>query len=219
MITPAEQITTVAIADDHTLMRTGLVSLIANTPHYRICIQAENGKDLLDQIDRVGLPDIILLDISMPVMDGFETMTLLKKKYANPKVIALTMHDHPDTIFKMSLLGVKGYVLKTEADEDLLCTLDAVAGGGQYFPEKVNEKLRLTSAGSLYRKKVSLKENELTFLKLLCVGMTYGEIADKMHVSYYTIKDYSRALFGKFELKSKAELILFAIRYKLVEMG
>lgn len=218
MIAPADQITTVAIADDHTLMRTGLVSLIAQTHHYRICIQAENGKDLLEQMDRAGLTDIILLDISMPVMDGFETMMLLKKKYRNPKVIALTMHDHPDTIFKMSALGVKGYVLKTQADEDLICALDAVAGGEQYFSGKVNEQLRLAPAGSVYRKKATLKEKERTFLKLLCSGMTYGEVADKMHVSYYTVKDYSKALFQKFELKSKTELILFSIKHKLVEL-
>ena len=217
MIAPIGKITTVAIADDHTLMRTALSTLIATTSNYKVCILAQNGKDLLEQLDLAGLPDIILLDISMPVMDGFETMSLLKKKYKDPNVIALTMHDGQDTILKMSMLGVKGYILKTQEAEDILCTLDAVVNNEQFFSKEITKKLRLASTDSLYHKIASLKTTELIFLKLLCSGMTYGEVAANMHVSYYTIKDYSKALFEKFDLKSKTELILFAIKNHLNE--
>lgn len=217
MNTSTGKITTVAIADDHTLMRTALTSLVASNHNYKVCIQARNGKDLLEQIEHTGLPDVILLDISMPVMDGFETMTVLKEKYRDPNVIVLTMHDNQDTIFKMSLLGVRGYVLKTQAEEDVLRTLDAVAGNKSFFSKEINDKLRLASTDPLYRKITSLKKKDLTFLKLLCGGMNYGKIAGKMHVSYYTIKDYSNALFEKFELNNKTDLILFAIKHKLIE--
>lgn len=217
MNTSTGKITTVAIADDHTLMRTALTSLVASNHNYKVCIQARNGKDLLEQIEHTGLPDVILLDISMPVMDGFKTMTVLKEKYRDPNVIVLTMHDNQDTIFKMSLLGVKGYVLKTQAEEDVLRTLDAVAGNKSFFSKEINDKLRLASTDPLYRKITSLKKKDLTFLKLLCGGMNYGKIAGKMNVSYYTIKDYSNALFEKFELNNKTDLILFAIKHKLIE--
>lgn len=218
MITPSGKPVTVAIADDHTLIRSALVSLIVSgNSHYKVCIQAENGKELLEELDRVGLTDIILLDISMPVMDGFETMIMLKKKYRHPNVIAITVHYHQEAILKMSLLGVKGYVLKTQAAEDLFCTLDAVAVNEPYFSEAINEKLHLASASNLHRGIASLKERERTFLKHLCTGMTYKEVAAAMNISPYTVEDYRDALFKKFEIKSKTELVLFALKYKIVE--
>ncbi|HRQ49445.1 MAG TPA: response regulator transcription factor [Agriterribacter sp.] len=117
----------------------------------------------------------------------------------------------------MSLLGVKGYVLKTQAAEDLFCTLDAVAVNEQYFSEEVNEKLHLASASNLHRRIASLKERERTFLKYLCTGMTYKEVAAAMNISPYTVEDYRDTLFKKFEIKSKTELVLFALKYKIVE--
>ena len=98
MITASRKNISVAIADDHMMMRAALVQLISARTGYNVCIQAENGKELLEQIDSVGLPDIILLDISMPVMDGFQTMTLLKKKYQSPVVVALTGYNDNSAI-------------------------------------------------------------------------------------------------------------------------
>lgn len=218
MAAPDDNIFTVAVADDHTLMRIGVSSFIARTGKYRVCMEAANGKELLEQLDRSGLPDIILLDISMPVMDGFKTMDLLKKKYQDLRVIALTMHNSYSDILKMATLGIKGYVLKTQLEEDILCALDVVAADGKYFPEEVNKKLQFASGNALYRTIAALKENELTFLKYLCKGMTYGEIAAKMHISRYTVKDYSKALFQKFDVNSKVALVLFAKEYAIVEV-
>lgn len=218
MITPPNKPTTVAIADDHALMRTALANLLTTRDNYKISIQAENGKQLLDQIDIQGLPDIILLDISMPVMDGFETMMMLKKKYKDPKVIALTMYNNQSAISRMALLGVKGYMFKTLEAGEILLTLNAVLKNGVYFPEEINNQLHLASGNSLYRKIASLKQRELTFLKYACTGMTYNEIAAKMYLSHHTVEEYRDALFKKFELKNKAELILFILKYKLVEI-
>lgn len=151
-------------------------------------------------------------------MNGFETMALLKEKYLNHKVIALTMYGKHSDILKMVALGIKGYVLKTQLEEDILCALDAVASNGEYFSEEINEKLHLSSARALYRTIAALKENELTFLQYLCTGMAYKEIAAKMHVSSHTVKDYSKALFHKFDVNSKIALILFAQKYGIVNV-
>lgn len=218
MTAPDDKILTVAVADDHTLMRTGVASFIARTGKYRVCLEAANGKELLEQLDRSGLPDIILLDISMPVMDGFKAMDLLKRKYENIRVIALTMHNRYSDMLKMIMLGIKGYVLKTQLEADILCALDAVASNGEYFPEEINEKLHLSSGRALYRTIAALKEKERIFLRYLCMGMTYKKIAAEMHVSRYTAKDYSKALFQKFNVNSKIALILFAKEYGIVEV-
>lgn len=218
MITPPDKPVTVAIADDHALMRSALANLITSSNNnYKVCIEAKNGKDLLDQLDRVGLTDIILLDISMPVMDGFETMSILNKKYSHPNVIAFTVHDNQSAILQMSLLGVKGYLYKSLDHHEILTTINTVVKDGQYFSAEVKKQLQLATQNDLPRKIASLKTRELSFLKHLCKGMTYKEIAAAMHVSAYTVEDYRDALFKKFEMKSKTELVLFALQHKIVE--
>lgn len=216
----ADKITTVAIADDHALIRSALVNFITtNNNNYRICVEASNGKDLLEQLEQVGLTDIILLDINMPVMNGFETMTLLKKKYKDPVVIALTAYNDYSMIQRMVASGIKGCLLKLQASEDLLVALDTVARNEKYFSEQVREILHSAPDKALYQKIASLKEKEITFLKYLCGGMTYKEIAAKMCLSPYTVQDYRDALFAKLELNRKADLILFALKHKLVEQA
>ncbi len=218
MIAPVSEPVTVAIADDHTLMRTALANLLTSRNEYKVSIQAENGKQLLDQIDSHGLPDIILLDISIPVMDGFETMALLKKKYRNPNVVAITTYSDHTAILRMSSLGINGYLFKTFEPEEILITLDFVKRNGRYFSAAVHDKLFQASKNDLYRKIGTIKPKELSFLKYLCTGMTYNEIAAKMYLSHHTVEEYRDALFQKFELKNKAELILFALKYRLVEL-
>jgi DNA-binding NarL/FixJ family response regulator len=217
MITASRKIITVAIADDHILVRRALAQLITAHTDYKVCIQAGNGKELLEQLDSIGLPDMILLDISMPVMDGFRTMALLKKKYQNPVVVALTGYNDNSAVRRMRALGIKGYLFKTQDSEEMFFTLDAVASNGEYFPEEITEDLHCQEEKMLYQKISALKEKELIFLKYLCQGMKYKEIAAKMFISPYTVEDYRDALFKKFKLKSKTELILFALKHKLVK--
>lgn len=117
----------------------------------------------------------------------------------------------------MRALGIKGYLFKTQDPEDMFYTLNTVVSNGEYFPEEVNEDQQCPKDNSLYQKIAALKEKELLFLKYLCKGITYKEIADKMCKSPYTVEDYRDALFKKFELKRKAELILFALEHKIVK--
>lgn len=218
MIASARKIITIAIADDHTMMRSLLVKLItSNSSNYKISIEAANGKDLLEQLEYVGLTDIILLDISMPVMNGFETMVWLKKKYRNPVVIALTGYHDDSLVLRMMALGIKGYVLKTQSDNELLHALDTVAGNRNYFSNQVNEMLHHDADKTLHQRIASLKVKQITFLKHLCSGISYNEIAAKMNVSPYTVEGYKETLLAKFELKNKTELVALAFRHKIVE--
>mgnify|MGYP001123174420 FL=1 len=149
-------------------MRTALANLLATRDNYKVSIQAENGKQLLDQIDIQGLPDIILLDISMPVMDGFEIMSILKRRYRNPNVVAITTYNDHMTILRMTALGINGYLFKTSEPEEILTTLDSVKRNGQYFSEAVHDKLFRASKNELYRKIGTIRQKELSFLKYLC---------------------------------------------------
>ena len=218
MIAPSGETFTVAIVDDHVLMRTALANLLATHGNYKVSIRAENGKQLLDQVDSLGLPDIILLDINMPVMDGFETMAVLKKRFKNPNVVALSMYNDHTAILRMVSLGINGYLLKTSEAEEILMALDIVKTNGQYFSNTVNAKLFEASKNDLYRKITSLRQKELTFLKHLCTGITYNEIAAKMYLSHHTVEEYRDTLFQKFAIRNKTELVLFALKHKLVEI-
>jgi len=134
-------------------------------------------------------------------------------------VVALTGYNDQSLIQRIVALGINGCLLKTQTVEDLLCALDAVARNEKYFSEQVREMLLSASDSNLNERIASLKGRELDFLKHLCSGMTYNDIAAKMHVSPYTVEDYREALFKKFGLKNKTELILFALKHKLVEQG
>lgn len=217
MIAHPHKPVSIAIADDHALMRSALANLVKQN-NYEVVFLAGNGQELLKHIDSNGLPDIILLDINMPVMDGFQTMTIIKKKYKNAKVIALSMYNDYTSIFRMSSLGINAYMFKTFEAHDILSTLDMVSKQGQWFPEQVNTKLMLAAKDDIYQKIASLKERELTFLKLACTGISYKDIASNMCVSRFTIDDYRSSLYNKFDLNNRMELVLFALKYKLVEM-
>lgn len=209
---------TVAIADDHTLIRNALANLIKKKNNYTVIFQARNGQELLEHIDIYGLPGIILLDINMPVMDGFQTLAILRKKYKSAKVIALTAYNDHSSVFRMSAPGINAYLYKTFEPEEILSTLDIVYNTGQYFPEQVNNQIAEASKIHTYRKIASLKQKELLFLKYACTGMSYKDIASKMFVSRFTIDDYRNGLFQKFELSSRAELVMFALKHKIVEV-
>src|SRR5690606_10999397 len=112
---------------------------------------------------------------------------------------------------------INGYLFKTFEPEEILTTLDFVKKNGRYFSEAIHDKLLQASKDDLYRKIGTIRQKELSFLKYLCTGMTYNEIAAKMYLSHHTVEEYRDVLFKKFQLKNKAELILFALKYKLVE--
>jgi DNA-binding NarL/FixJ family response regulator len=218
MIAPSDNPISVAIADDHALMRNALANLVKRKNNYEVIFLAENGQELLNHIASNGLPDIILLDINMPVMDGFETMAILKRKYRNAKVVALSTYNDYSSIFRMYSLGINAYLFKTFEADDILLALDMVCQNGQWFPDQVNSKLMHAAKDDVYHKIALMKERELTFLKLACTGISYKDIASNMHVSRFTIDDYRSSLYNKFDLSNRMELVLFALKYKLVEI-
>ncbi len=210
----------VAIADDHSLLRSALAKLINTFDGYTVVMEADNGKDLTEKLVKSVLPDIVLLDISMPEMDGFETTQWLRKKYPHIKVLTLSMLSDEKTIIKIFRLGAKGYLLKNADPRELKEALDAVMNKNVYLSEYVSGKLLsgLHNEPDEDVKLAVLNEKEREFLRWTCSELSYKEIAEKMFLSYRTIDDYRQSLFTKLKVHSRVGLVMYAIKNKIVEV-
>ncbi|MBN8675961.1 MAG: response regulator transcription factor [Chitinophagales bacterium] len=213
----------VALADDHILLRNGLAGLINGFDGYTVLVEANNGQDLINTLDTNNLPELVLLDINMPVKDGFETALWLKQNHPDIKVLALSMYDNEPSIIKMLRNGAKGYLLKDTAPKEFKTALDAVMSKGFYYSEMVTGKLihAVNNMDEPQQQKnpfSKLNEKETEFLKLACTEMTYKEIADKMFLSPRTIDGYRDALFEKLDVKTRVGLVMYAIKTGLVQV-
>lgn len=212
--------TEVIIADDHVLMRNALSRLVGSLEGYHVLAEADNGKDLKAKIQQHLVPDIVLLDVNMPEMDGFETTQWLHKNYPHIKVLVLSMLSDEKTIIRMFRLGARGYLLKNTDPEELRKALDAVSSRNVYLSEYVSGKLvnGLNKYGDMDDKPVLLNEREREFLRWTCTELAYKDIAEKMNVSPRTVDDYRQSLFGKLKVHSRVGLVMYAIRNGVVEI-
>ena len=212
--------TTIAIVDDHELMAKALSGLVQKYEEYEVIYEANNGKELLSRIKLNMIPDVVLLDISMPEMDGFETALWLKNNYPEIKVIALSMNDKEESIVGMLRNGARGYLLKGCKPFELKQALDAVVQKGFYYTEFVTGQLiKSLNPETLHNPQDALRLNdrEKEFIKWSCSDLTYAEIADKMCVSPRTVDGYRESVFQKLNVKSRQTLAMEAVRLKLNE--
>lgn len=214
----------VVLVDDHVLLRNGLASLIRSFGRFDVLFEASDGKDLIRQLKTSRLPDIILLDIGMPEMDGYETACYLRRHYPDIRVLALTMADTDSSIGRMLNNGARGYVVKDTDAHGLERALDSIADKGSYYSETVTEKLidnvnRLDARGRRhFRNLLMLNDRELEFMKLVCTEWTYKEIADRMYLSPRTIDGYRDALFEKLNVRTRVGLAMFAVKNGIVHL-
>jgi DNA-binding NarL/FixJ family response regulator len=207
--------TKVVIVDDHLLFSESLEKLIHSFSGFNVLYHAQNGVDLQEKLNVYDtLPDVILLDINMPVMDGFETMDWLSEHHPKIHVLALSMEDDEAIILKMLCCGAKGYLLKDIHPDKLMEALNEVMDKGYYHSEKVATTL-LHSLNNDKSEAPVFKENEITFMKLACSEMTYKEIADEMNLSPKTIDGYRQDLFQKLEIKNRVGLVLYALKNEI----
>jgi len=215
--------TTIALADDHVVMRNGLASLLKDLG-YTILYEADNGKDFIEKTRKDYLPDVALLDINMPTMDGYETALWLKGNFPEVKVLALSMYDDDGAIIRMLKNGAKGYVLKDSNIADVKAAIESVVAKGYYYSELVTGKL-IHSINHLdepdhasLKEMLKLNSREIEFLKLACTEMSYKEIAEKMFLSPRTVEGYRDSLFEKLNVRSRVGLVLFAIKNGIVNV-
>ncbi|MFC5411115.1 response regulator [Larkinella bovis] len=213
--------TSIAIVDDHRLIALALADLIRKFDNYEVTIVADNGNDLIRHLNRGEKPDIVLLDISMPEMDGYETAAYLKERCPTIKVMVLSMFDREENIVRMVRHGARGYLLKGCRPDELRQALDDLRRKGYYYSDFMTERLirNLTSAEpSMPTAYFKFSDREHAFLKMACSDLTYAEIADKMCVSARTVDGYREAIFQKMQVKSRVGMALEAVRWGLVQL-
>ncbi len=213
--------TLVALIDDHELLRSGLAAIINSFEGYKVIMEANNGLDFIEKVKTKPSPDIVLLDITMPIMDGYETSHRIKSILPQAKVLVLSMIEKDTAIIRMLKNGARGYILKDSKPKIFKAALDSVRDSGYFINDLVSNKMiryinRETVAEADTFTLNTLTGNEITFLKWICTEKTYKEIADEMCLSPRTIDTYRDNLFKKLDVKTRVGLAIFAIKNNIV---
>lgn len=207
--------TRIVIVDDHILIAKALSGILANFKQFEVLYECENGKELQEKCGHPkNIPDVVLLDISMPIMDGFETAAWLKQNHPDLLVMALSMQDDEQSLIKMIKSGAKGYLLKNVHPTVLADALDHLVKNGYYYPEWAASKVfsSLSNTNQTSNKKDLFNNREKTFLRFTVTEMSYKEIANQMNCSTRTVEGYRDSLFEKLELKTRVGLAVYAIK-------
>lgn len=209
----------IALAEDHLLILQGIKLIINGIGDFKIIIEATNGKELLQKVESANIkPDLALIDIGMPEMDGFETMKQLTLKFPEIKGIGLSVFSDFNSVFRMINNGAKAYLLKDSTTEQVKNTLLTVFNEGSYYSSFVVEKLvdyNNYGKNSQNTGLASITEREKEFIINCCSELAYKEIAAKMKISPRTVDGFRESLFDKLGIKSRTGIVLFAIKNKL----
>jgi len=207
----------VAMADDHTLVRRSIISVLSTYDDLDFVADASNGFELCEMIYKLSSPpDVCLLDVNMPVMNGYDTLVTLKSKYPEMRFLMLTQYDNEFVIIKMLKSGANAYMLKNTEPLDLVIAIRTIIEKPFFHSNLVNGHLIAIVQKEEEYSKLSLSDLEKTFLTYTASELTYKEIASKMNLSVRTIEGYREKLFLKLEVKSRTGLALYAIRLGLI---
>lgn len=210
---------TIIIVDDHVLIAKALQGIIDHFKDFEVIDVAENGQDLIDKLkNNKKMPDIILMDISMPIMDGFETVLWLKNNHPDIKVMALSMQGDDKSVIKMIKNGAKGYLLKNTHPKDLEEALIKINDDGFFYPEWAS-KIIFSNIGNdkSMEKSIRISDREKEFLTYTATELSYKEIAEKMCCSPRTVESYRDQLCEKLDLKTRVGLAVFALKNGFAE--
>lgn len=207
----------IIIADDHTLIRDGIKTMLSKNPDYQIVAEAENGKQLVELASRL-MPDLILADISMPELNGFDALIELRKILPDIKLILLTMHEEPEYIIKAARSGANGYLLKNIDYAEIHRAIGIVMSGQKYFNQHVSsilmEELHRKSDTDQLQEKLTERESDI--LKEIVKGLSSKEIGDKLFISSRTVDTHRNNLMKKLDVHNTAELVKLALEKGLV---
>lgn len=209
----------VMIADDHKMVREGLKTLIEFDNDIRVICEANDGKDCINKLNHV-FPDILLLDINMPEINGMDILENLIKRKLKPKIIILTLHNEIEYLLKAVDMGVDGYILKDSDSQELIRAIHCVYKGEQFIQPNLipflNSKL---IARDLEKEKIySLSDRELDVLKLVTQGFCNKDIAFRLSISERTVKNHLSSIFKKIECDDRTQAAVFSIRNGLVSV-
>ncbi|MFC5411149.1 response regulator [Larkinella bovis] len=218
----------IALADDHNLFRKGMASVLSQVPDFELVLEASNGQELIDKLTR-RMPDVVLLDLEMPVMDGIATTEYIRENHPDIKIIMLTMHDEDRFVLHLLEKGVSGYVLKDADLDEVEKAVHRVMDDGVYLNDFVSKvmhrkmvnkptviKQPSTATSTLYNSKVLLSEREKEVLKLICEGLSTAEISEKIFLSPRTVEGHRLRILEKTGTKNTAGMVAYAFKNNLV---
>ncbi|PKP11755.1 MAG: DNA-binding response regulator [Bacteroidetes bacterium HGW-Bacteroidetes-4] len=207
----------ITLVDDHALFRNGLKILLGATPEIHVINEAANGKEFLEIIEH-ELPHIVLMDINMPVMDGVEATQEAMEKYPGLKIIALSMFGEEDYYYRMINAGVKGFLLKNSEINEVIEAIKQVNKGNSYFSQELlyNVIKSFKPHKEVETELANLSKRELQVLEEICKGLSNQEIADNLFISKRTVDKHRANLLSKTNSKNTANLIMYAIKNKLI---
>ena len=212
---------TLFIVDDHTIFRDGLKTLLSQIIDFKIVGEAKNGVEFLNSLNE-DLPEIVLIDISMPEMDGPETLMKALVKYPEIRFIALSSYSDHVYYYNMIKSGARGFVQKDADSKELEDAIRKVHAGENFFPQDILRnlifKLGNNTSESISDNKIKLSKRELEVLHLICKGNTNAEIAEKLFISPKTVDNHRTSLLSKTNTRNTAHLVMFAIKNKFIEI-
>jgi len=209
----------VALVDDHRLLRNGLSNFIKNTPDFSVVFEADNGIDLQEKMKGNVMPDVVLMDINMPLMDGYDATLWLYQNHPSVKVIALSMYDSEECIIRMLRRGAKGYLLKDTEPAELIKAIVETKTNGYYYTPMVAKQISLMINDTEVEQKSAsvLTDREMELLQLMASEMTYKEIADKMCLSPKTVENHREKICEKLQVKTRVGLVMYAMKNGLIK--
>ena len=203
----------VVVVDDHFLLSQAIGGLVQDFKKFKVLYLCKNGRELLDKFNnKKNIPDLVLMDIKMPILNGIETTEILRKEFPNVKVLALSIEEDEYTILKMLRAGACGYLLKDTKKNILEEALIQVMENGHYYTNTISQILVDSLENEI---DTELKEKEIEFIKLACTDMSYKEISEAMCCSYKTVEGYRDSVHKKLKVKNRIGLVLFAIHHNL----
>lgn len=206
----------VVIVDDHTLLSQAIQTMVNTFDRFEVLYTCKNGKELVEKFSDSpnNIPDVVLMDINMPIMNGIETTEWIYKTHPKVNVMALSVEDDDSTMLKMLKAGAVGYLLKDTEKSILEKALIELVDNGFYHTKSVTNLLFKSISGAV-EEEISFKDKEIIFMKLACTELTYKEIASEMNLSPKTIDGYRDALFTKLNVKNRVGLVMYAIKNKI----
>jgi two-component system, NarL family, response regulator DegU len=210
----------IAIADDHALFRRGMVSLLKSISDFEVVFEASTGQELVDNIDQY-MPDLVIMDLKMPVMDGMKATEIIRNKWPSIHVVVISMHDEDQFVTHLMELGANGYILKdADPDEVELAIRTIIKEGYYYGPfltkvmhRRFLDKSRKKEAN--FSNKIHFTERELEIIHFICEGLTTIQIAEKIFLSNRTVDGHRTSIMDKLGVKNTAGVVVYAVKNQL----
>ncbi len=213
----------VLLADDHMVLRSGLKLMLHAQPDMEVVGEAGEGQETMALLER-SVPDVLLLDLSMPGLDGMQVLELVQERYPQLKVLVLTMHDDEEYVKRVLSLGARGYILKRAADVELLAAIRAVYRGEIFIDHAVagilvRQAFPVRTERETGKVGETLSEREQEVLQLVAMGYTNRQIAEKLVISIKTVESHKAHVKDKLALKGRSDLVRYAVQHGLLPGG